>query len=117
MTVVVDAVGSVDRNGVPVADAHVGLIRCTRAGEDDLEEARTVAMATTGPDGRYELSYLCVFDPLAAPPRHSLLVELPDITGREIDADPGKRLECVGSSSETVCVERIRIDHERHFRL
>jgi hypothetical protein len=47
-----EASGIVDRDGEPVAGAHIALTRCDLEGPDGCEVEKTMAMAMTGGDPR-----------------------------------------------------------------
>jgi len=111
ITVEFEASGIVDRDGEPVAGAHIALIRCDLEGPDGCEVEKTMAMAMTGPDGKYALSYLCVCDPSEAMPSHFLVVELPAVSGWQLFGDPRDRARKGKFEIEPECVERLEVEH------
>lgn len=115
ITVEFEAVGTVERDGEPVAGAHIALIRCDLEGPDGCESEETMAMAMTGPDGKYALSYLCVCDPSEGLPSHSLVVELPAVTGWQLFGDPRNRSRKGHFPIEPECVERLEVQHDFHL--
>ena len=115
ITVEFEAAGVVDRDGEPVAGAHIALIRCDLEGPDGCEIEKTMAMAMTGPDGKYALSYLCVCDPSEGLSSHFLAVELPAVPGWQLFGDPRERSRKGRFEIETECVERLEVEHEFHL--
>jgi len=115
ITVEFEAVGIVERDGEPVAGAHIALIRCDREGPDGCEVEQTMAMAMTGPDGTYALSYLCVCDPSEGLPSHFLAVELPAAVGWQLFGDPRNRSRKGRYEIEPECVERLEVEHDFHL--
>ena len=115
ITVDFEAVGIVERDGEPVAGAHIALIRCDLEGPEGCEVEQTMAMAMTGPDGAYALSYLCVCDPSEGLPTHFLAVELPAVTGWQLFGDPRDRSRKGRYEIEPECVERLEVEHDFHL--
>ena len=111
ITVEFEASGIVDRDGEPVAGAHIALVRCDLEGPDGCEVEKTMAMAMTGPDGKYALSYLCVCDPSEAMPSHFLVVELPAVSGWQLFGDPRDPPRKGQFKIEPECVERLEVEH------
>jgi hypothetical protein len=70
-----------------------------------------MAMAMTGPDGKYALSYPCVCDPSEAMPSHFLVVELPAVSGWQLFGDPHDRARKGQFEIEPECVERLEVEH------
>ena len=58
ITVEFEAAGVVDRDGEPVAGAHIALIRCDLEGPDGCEIEKTMAMAMTVSDLSLNTSWL-----------------------------------------------------------
>jgi hypothetical protein len=115
ITVEFEAAGTVQRDGEPVAGAHVALMRCDSPGEDGCADEKTMAMAVTGPDGAYSLSYLCVCDPREEMPQHSLLVEMPQIVGWQLFGDPKNQARKGEHRIEPECVEHMFVGHDFHL--
>ncbi len=111
ITVEFEASGVVDRGGEPVAGAHIALVRCDLEGPGGCEIEKTMAMAMTGPDGKYALSYLCVCYPSEAMPSHFLVVELPAVSSWQLFGDPRDPPRKGQFKIEPECVDRLEVEH------